>query len=488
MWIGSEWINKLEFQIRTMKKYSLFLVLILAGLNLFSQNRNEEHGAIIKDNPASLKNALKDIVTSADVLEVKDGVSSKELELTFNDMQWWHNAKFGLFIHWGVYSIAGKGEWYMFSDQVDVREYKKLADQFTAEKFDAKAWAECAKDAGMKYMVLTARHHDGFSLWDSPGSYDHFTSMNSAAKKDIVAEYTKACRVAGLRVGLYYSPLDWRFPGFFFPEMYRENAEQLKAQTYAQVEELMKNYGKIDVLWYDGGGDDWLGLGGLKYGMGGVGWSRRPKSEKYTGKPLYEPLILNAMVRQYQPKVIMNDRSGYKGDFKSREMEIGDFDNTNAWEKCGTMGTGWGYLATKTEPYPLKKLLTQLSNIVCRGGNFLLNVGPRSDGQIEPVQVARLKEMGQWLKQYGECIYGTQGGPVIPTKAYGATSTSTAIYIHIWEWPEDRKIIIGGLIGVKSGKTLTDDKVLISVMDGKVELSCDQIKSDNILTVIKLNL
>ncbi len=460
-----------------MKKFSILLVLILAGINLSSQNRS-----------ASQKNSLKDVVAGVEVLEVKEGESSKGLELSAKDMQWWHDAKFGLFIHWGLYSIVGKGEWNMFTSRVDIREYKKLADQFTAEKFNAKVWAQCAKDAGMKYMVLTARHHDGFSLWDSPGSYDHFTSMNSAAKKDIVAEYTQACHEAGLRVGLYYSPLDWRFPGFFFPEMYRENAEQLRDQTYAQVAELMKNYGKIDVLWYDGGGDAWLGLGGLKYGMGGVGWSRRPSNEKYTGKPLYEPLKLNAMVRKYQPKVVINNRSGFKGDFKSREMEIGDFDNTNAWEKCGTMGTGWGYLAGKTEPYPLNKLLSQLSNIVCRGGNFLLNVGPRPDGQIEPVQVARLKEMGDWLKKYGECIYGTQGGPVIPTKNYGTTSTSKAVYIHVWEWPADHKITISGLSGIKSGKALTDDNVSVAVADDTVEISCSEIKKDNPLTIIKLQL
>lgn len=460
-----------------MKKFSIFLVLFIVGINLSAQNKS-----------VSQKNSLKDVVTGVEVLEVKEGESSKELELSAKDMQWWHDAKFGLFIHWGLYSIVGKGEWNMFTSRVDIREYKKLADQFSAEKFNAKAWAQCAKDAGMKYMVLTARHHDGFSLWDSPGSFDHFTSMNSAAKKDIVAEYTKACRDAGLGVGLYYSPLDWRFPGFFFPEMYRENAEQLRDQTYAQVAELMKNYGKIDVLWYDGGGDAWLGLGGLKYGMGGVGWSRRPSNEKYEGKPLYEPLKLNAMVRKYQPKVVINNRSGFKGDFKSREMEIGDFDNSNAWEKCGTMGTGWGYLAGKTEPYPLKKLLTQLSNIVCRGGNFLLNVGPRPDGQIEPAQVARLKEMGDWLKKYGECIYGTQGGPVLPTKYYGATSTSKAIYIHIWEWPADHKITISGLSGIKSGRALTDDNVSVAVAEDTVEISCFDIKKDNLLSIIKLEL
>lgn len=303
-----------------------------------------------------------------------------------------------------------------------------------------------------------------------------------------MAEYTQACREAGLKVGLYYSPLDWRFPGYFFPDMYRENAEQLKSQTYSQAEELMKNYGKIDILWYDGGGDDWLGLGGELEWKGKEAWGRRPKNEKYKGKPLFEPLKLNTMVRQYQPKVVMNDRSGFVGDFTSREHAVGDFDNQKPWEKCGTISAGWGYTASRTEPLSLKKILENLSNIVCRDGNYLLNVGPRPDGQIEPSQVARLKEVGDWLKLYGECIYGTHGGPILPTQNYGSTSTSKAVYIHIWEWPADGKITISGLNRVKSGKALTADKVSVSVKDGTVVLSCDKINTDNPLTVIKLKL
>jgi len=468
-----------------MKRYSILIILFLVGLNLSAQKKTDGNAAIEKNNSALVKNKGNEVLPNNAVLEAPKGETSKELELSATDMQWWRDAKFGMFIHWGLYSIVGKGEWHMFNKDVDVREYRKLKDQFTAEKFNAKDWAQCAKDAGMKYMVMTSRHHDGFSLWDSPSSYDNFTSMNSPAKKDFVAEYTEACREAGLKVGLYYSPLDWRFPGYFFPDMYRENAEQLKDQTYSQLEELMKNYGKIDVLWYDGGGDDWLGLGGLTHNKG---WGTRPKTEKYTGKPLFEPLKLNTMVRQYQPKVVMNDRSGFEGDFSSREKALGDFDNQRAWEKCATLAGGWGYMSARTDPMPLKKILNQLSNIVCRDGNYLLNVGPRPDGQIEPSQVARLKEVGQWLKQYGECIYETHGGPVLPTKEYGATSTSKAIYIHVWEWPADGKITIPGLNGVKSGKPLTDDNIAVSVNNGTVALTCDAINTDNPLTVIKLKL
>jgi alpha-L-fucosidase len=269
--------------------------------------------------------------------------------------------------------------------------------------------------------------------------------------------------------------------------MYRENAEALKAQTYAQVEELMKKYGKIDVLWYDGGGDDWLGLGGLQW-TGKDSWKKRPDNQKYKGIPLFEPIKLNTMVRKYQPKVIMNERSGYEGDFTSREHAMGDYDNQRAWEKCGTISAGWGYVAARTEPLSLKQILNNLSNIVCRDGNYLLNVGPRPDGQIEPSQVARLKEVGDWLNLYGECIYETKGGPILPTVNYGTTSTSKAIYIHVWEWPADGKITIEGLSGIKSGKTLTSDKVSVVVKKSSIELNRNNEISKNPLTIIKLKL
>jgi alpha-L-fucosidase len=141
------------------------------------------------------------------------GIVAPELRLSAEQMQWWQDAKFGMFIHWGLYAIEGKGEWAMFNNKIPAEEYAKLADRFNPQHFDAAVWAKTAKDAGMKYMVLTARHHDGFALWNSPASYRHFTSFETAARRDFVKEYTDACRKAGLGVGIYYSPMDWRFRG-----------------------------------------------------------------------------------------------------------------------------------------------------------------------------------------------------------------------------------------------------------------------------------
>jgi alpha-L-fucosidase len=167
---------------------------------------------------------------------------------------WWREAKFGMFIHWGLYAIPGKGEWVMWNNQINVSDYSKLADRFSAPEFSGKAWAKTAKEAGMKYMVMTTKHHDGFAMFDSKA--DPFNAMNSAAHRDFVKEYADAAREAGMRVGFYYSPLDWRFPGYFFPDLYRDNAEAMREKYHRQVTELMTRYGTIDILWYDGGGSN----------------------------------------------------------------------------------------------------------------------------------------------------------------------------------------------------------------------------------------
>ncbi len=166
-------------------------------------------------------------------------------------LRWFHEARFGLFIHWGPYSVLGQGEWVMFNQRIPLKEYARLARRFTAKKFDADAWAAMAVEAGMKYAVLTARHHDGFCLYDSAVS--DFTSVKIGAKRDLLAEYVSACRRAGLKVGIYYSLLDWRFPGNFEPAKLPESSQAMVEQAHAQMRELMTNYGTVDLVWYDGG-------------------------------------------------------------------------------------------------------------------------------------------------------------------------------------------------------------------------------------------
>ena len=165
-------------------------------------------------------------------------MNDNQIKTNNESIESWRDLKFGMFIHWGLYSMLSRGEWALFNEQIDIAEYKKLASDFTAENFDANFWAELAESAGMKYMVLTAKHHDGISLWDSATNYEKFNSTNYASKRDFVKEYTEACRNKGLKVGLYYSPLDWRFPGYFMPGMYKENADMLRQQAHSQVREL----------------------------------------------------------------------------------------------------------------------------------------------------------------------------------------------------------------------------------------------------------
>jgi alpha-L-fucosidase len=350
-------------------------------------------------------------------------------------IQWWRDAKFGLFIHWGLYSIPGRGEWVQWNEQIPVNEYAKLAGQFHPTMFDPDAWAQTAKDAGMKYVVLTSRHHDGFALFDDPES--NFTAVKSAAHRDIVADYVTAVRKAGLRVGLYYSPLDWRYPGFFFPDLYQSNALELQKQYQRQLHELASHYGRLDIVWFDGGGANWLGFGGVQFKGG---WHARPKEENYTGTFSWKDEEAVGDLRRLQPSILVNDRTDAPADFRSREGDgaMGSFENKYPWELCTTITDGaWGY-QPDAKVKSFDNIIRLLVGAVGRDGNLLLNVGPRPDGQIEPEQVNRLKEVGSWLQTYGESIYGTRGGPYLPGSYGVSTYRDETIYLHILNWPGKR--------------------------------------------------
>lgn len=350
-------------------------------------------------------------------------------------LAWWREARFGLFIHWGLYAIPGRGEWMQWNEQVPNEEYAKLAEQFNPTQFDAAAWAKLAQDAGMKYAVLTARHHDGFALFDDPGS--EFTSVKTAAHRDFVADYVRAVRAAGLRVGLYYSPLDWRFPGYVLPDIQRKSAEAMRAQYHRQMDLLLRNYGALDVLWFDGGEMDWLSFGGdWKI----AAWQKRAPNEHYRGGFDWQHATVYAQLRALQPQTIVNGRADMPEDFHAREGDgaLGDFDDQHPWELCTTIVNGaWGW-QPNAEVKSLAHLVQLLVKAAGRDGNLLLNVGPRPDGTIDPAQAERLREIGAWLRKNGESIYGTRGGPFLPA-AYGvSTRRGNTIYLHILNWPAER--------------------------------------------------
>ncbi|NLX75972.1 MAG: glycoside hydrolase family 29 [Clostridiaceae bacterium] len=385
---------------------------------------------MLKKKPREMTGAeLKSMLKSSINLKSLGGVRCPELNVSPEDLKWWRDAKIGMFVHWGLYSILGRGEWVRFNEKIPKEEYEALAWEFNPKDFNMKEWTDLAKSFGARYMVMVTKHHDGFALWDSPGSYEGFTSYNTASKRDFVAEYVQACREAGLRVGLYYSPMDWRFPGYFDPEGLPENAALMKKQCYAQVEELCSKYGMIDILWYDGG---WLAH----------------KGSDASSAWFWEPEKLNRMAKSYNPKMLCNPRSGWEGDFYCDEgsHEIVGKIIPVPWEKnmCICSGTSWGWMPD--DPVSdFDWLIRMMVNVVCRDGNWLVNIGPDRDGKVSDEIKNRIREVGDWLRIYGESIYNTRGGPIEPVDhVYGTTSSEDTIYLHII----DRKKFAGQKIPV----------------------------------------
>ena len=405
-------------------------------------------------------------------------------KLKSEDMQWFHDAKFGMFIHWGLYSLLGRGEWVMFNERMNTSEYAKLTEKFTAEGFDAKAWAMTAKEAGMKYMVLTARHHDGFSLFDSKVS--PFNSVNSAVGRDLVREYVEACRNEGLKVGLYYSPMDWRFPGYFFPEMYFDSAIAMRDQCKEQLRELMTNYGKIDILWFDG---EWLAHGGIKF-EGEKGWYRDEDFGMdemfFKTNYFWESEKVLAMVRELQPSIMINNRFNWKGDFHVRERSVGSMRTDKPWDTNDCLTRSWGWIPDMPM-LSLRELVKNMVSIVVRDGNYLLNIGPTGEGIMELRQVERLSQTGEWLKKYGEAFYNTRGGPFLPGEWGGTTYRGNTVYVHIVEWNEDKIMLPSIKNTLTSFSSMTSQNVEVKQTDFAIEIYVPVEDRHALDTIVVLN-
>ena len=338
-----------------------------------------------------------------------------EKQIDTNDRTaWFRQAAFGMFIHWGIYSIPARGEWVMLNEQIPLEEYSRLAQRFNPRRYHPEEWAALAKAAGMKYMVLTARHHDGYSLWDSQAS--DFTAPKTGPERDLVAEYVEACRGAGLKVGLYYSLADWRFPVWFKgKDQDPREWDELVTYVHAQLRELMSNYGQIDLLWYDGGSSC-----GNPQPVTPADW----QSKK-----------LNTMVRRLQPQILINDRSLLAEDFDTAEQNLRVSEPGRLWELCMTMNNHWGWFAADPLWKPTKQLVHTLTACASSGGNFLLNVGPKPDGTIPPQSVKRLEEMGRWLKVNGRAIYGVDRSRFDTGTAGCAAERGKTIYVFVHWWP-----------------------------------------------------
>lgn len=332
--------------------------------------------------------------------------------------------RFGLFLHWGCYAQIGKGEWNMFFERAPVSEYAKLAATFDPVSFDARQWARVAKNAGFKYIVLTTKHHDGFCLFDS--RYSDFTSVKcSPQHRDYVREFVDACREYGLKIGFYYSQLDWRFRGYFHYKTDTKSADALRSQCHNQVIELMTNYGKIDVLWYDG---LWL--------------AHDAKTDTTDSPVFWQGDKLNARVRELQPEIVINNRLGQPEDFDTPEGRIVlPKEKGRPWEYCNTMTSGWGfYGGDEDHAKDPNFVLYNLIDAVSQGGNYLCNVGVNPEGLLPSAAVDTLNRVGEWMKVNGEAVYGATRND-FQDDPYGWTQKGDVYYFTLFSCPLDgRKV------------------------------------------------
>lgn len=415
-------------------------------------------------------------------------------------MAWWRDAKFGMFIHWGAYSIiggergeqiaGGGAEWAMDKLDYTIEEYEKFPNMFNPELFDADAWVTMAKNAGMKYIVITSKHHDGFALWDSKVS-DYDIMDSSPFKRDIIKELAEACKKQGIIFCFYHSIVDWHHPqaqGNLFPNYNAGQKDQtvvnpefpkyFKNYLKPQVEELLTGYGDVGVVWFDG---DWIA--------------------DYTtemGKEFYD------FIRDIQPNTIVNNRvdkgrmgmegmdmeGNFAGDFGTPEQEIPATGIDSDWEACMTMNGSWGYKPSDHKWKSSEDLIQKLVDIVSKGGNFLLNIGPDGFGRFPAESIRRLNDMGAWTKANGEAIYGATASPYDRPEWGRYTKKDGVLYAHVFDWPEDGKLVLNGDIKLKEASLLTDpiSKLTTESSDQGLIISVPKTAPDSSVSVIKLTL
>jgi alpha-L-fucosidase len=375
-------------------------------------------------------------------------------------MQWWHQAKFGMFIHWGLYSQYGRHEWAMEQEAIPVSEYEQLARRFTPKPNAARAWARLAKQAGQKYMVMTTKHHEGFCLFNS--KLTDYCAPKQACGRDLVREYVDAVRAEGLRVGFYHSLMDWHHPDGARCATDEAARRRFVGYVHGQIRELLTNYGKIDILWYD-----------VAWPLDAKGW----ESEK-----------MNQMVFELQPDIIVNNRNRLEGDFSTPEQRIEAAGGDRAWEACMTMNDSWGYQRADDNWKTARTIIRNLITCARDGGNYLLNIGPRGDGSIPEESVRILTAVGKWMDRNGQTIYESERCQPRRSNYAAFTRKGNTLYMHVYYWPGDYVVISGLRTKVKSAKLLATGKpVEVKQDDFRVRLTgLPQKAPDDPITVVAL--
>ncbi len=409
---------------------------------------------------------------SPPIFAQRDIARQESLQQKTDRMRWWSEGRFGMFIHWGPVSlegteiswsrggerrgIEGKGE-------IPVEIYDSLYKKFNPVQFNANEWVSIAHSAGMKYMVLTAKHCDGFCLWRS--KVDDYNIGNSPFGRDVCGELATAAHDSGMRIGWYYSAMDWRDP-----DCRTDRNDIYVKKMQGHLRELLGTYGRIDVLWFDADG-------------GPIPWDQ----DRTYG-----------IVRELQPHLVINDRLwlgkyadrypeliDQRADYKTPEQRVGVFQNRIPWETCMTLGTQWSWKPNdKIKSYDeCVRILVQCAT---GDGNLLLNVGPMPDGRIEPRQVVVLKQIGSWLDKYGESIYGTRGGPFKNGTWGGSTRNADVAYIHIAQWDGDELLLPPIAASVRESNVLTGGVAKVSQSDRGIEILMPSNQHDRFDTIIKL--
>lgn len=377
-------------------------------------------------------------------------------------MQWWRDARFGMFVHWGPITLKGTeiswsrnpGPLGENKDGIPASEYDELYKKFNPVKLNPKEIVGLAKAAGMKYIVFVCKHHDGFAEFDTQYSDYKITSKNSPFGKDIVKEMSDECHKAGLHWCVYYSQPDLHNPD------YRVNQPKYDQYMRNQIGELLTNYGKVDLIWFDG-----LGA----------------SADFWEAQTLFDEML------KINPNLIINNRCGLPGNYETPEQVIGGYDDQHPWETCMTIGDQWSYKPNDAYKSGIQCIQT-LAKCIGGDGNLLLNVGPLPDGSIDPTQADRLHTIAAWMKKHSEAVYGTRGGPFLPTRRYVSTRKGDTVYVHILKWEGNKALLPPLPLKIVKAKLLGGGKVDFDQADQGITVSVADRLQDPADTVIALQL